>query len=62
MSDFFLQGGYAGYVWSAFGVTFGLLAIEWLQVRSNRRTTLTRLARLIRLRNSASAKPSGTKP
>lgn len=50
MIEFFQQGGYAGYVWSAFGMTFGLLLVELLQVRNNRRSTLTRLARLARLR------------
>jgi heme exporter protein D len=52
MSEFLQQGGYAGYVWSAFGMTFGLLLIEILQLRGSRRTTLTRLARLLRLRTS----------
>ncbi|MBK1703999.1 heme exporter protein CcmD [Halochromatium glycolicum] len=50
MIDFLQQGGYAGYVWSAFGMTFGLLLIEILQLRSSHRTTLTRIARLVRLR------------
>jgi heme exporter protein D len=50
MIDFLQQGGYAGYVWSAFGMTFGLLLVEILQLRSSRRTTLTRIARLVRLR------------
>jgi heme exporter protein D len=50
MMEFVSQGGYAGYVWGAFGMTFGLLLIEVLQLRSSRKTTLTRLARLLRLR------------
>ncbi|WP_261815584.1 heme exporter protein CcmD [Vibrio gallicus] len=25
-SDFLAMGGYAGYVWSAFGITFGVMA------------------------------------
>ena len=28
MSEFFAMGGYAWYVWGAYGVTFALLAIE----------------------------------
>jgi len=48
--EFLQQGGYAGYVWSAFGMTFGLLLVEILQLRSSQRTTLTRIARLVRLR------------
>ncbi|MBK1619818.1 heme exporter protein CcmD [Lamprobacter modestohalophilus] len=50
MMEFFSQGGYAGYVWGAFGMTFGLLLIEVLQLRSSRKTTLTRIGRLLRLR------------
>jgi len=50
MMDFINQGGYAGYVWGAFGMTFGLLLVEVLQLRSQRKTTLTRLGRLLRLR------------
>lgn len=48
--EFFTQGGYAGYVWGAFGMTFGLLLVEVLQLRSSRKTTLTRIRRLLRLR------------
>lgn len=50
MIEFFQQGGYAGYVWSSYGMIFGLLLVEVLQLRSNRRTTLTRIGRLVRLR------------
>lgn len=48
--EFFSQGGYAGYVWGAFGMTFGLLLIEVLQLRSSHKTTLVRIRRLLRLR------------
>ncbi|MBK5939908.1 heme exporter protein CcmD [Halochromatium roseum] len=60
MMEFFSQGGYAGYVWGAFGMTFGLLLIEVLQLRSSRKTTLTRISRLLRLRapRQAGAGPS----
>ncbi|MEA3639496.1 MAG: heme exporter protein CcmD [Lamprobacter sp.] len=50
MMDFLSQGGYAGYVWGAFGMTFGLLLIEILQLRTSHKTTLTRMGRLLRLR------------
>ncbi len=50
MMAFFSQGGYGGYVWGAFGMTFGLLLIEILQLRASQRKTLTRLSRLLRLR------------
>lgn len=56
--DFVSQGGYAFYVWSAFGMTFGLLLVELLQVRNNRRSTLTRLARLARLRTPTQSRRS----
>jgi heme exporter protein D len=50
MIEFFQQGGYAGYVWGSFGMTFALLLIEIIQLRGSRRTTLTRLSRLMRVR------------
>jgi heme exporter protein D len=40
LADFFAMGGYAGYVWPAYGVaaiTFmGLLAASWHQLRQAR--------------------------
>lgn len=27
LSDFFAMGGYAGYVWAAFGITFGVMLV-----------------------------------
>tara|TARA_Y100001956_G_C4125488_1_gene189814 strand:- start:751 stop:957 length:207 start_codon:yes stop_codon:yes gene_type:complete len=34
LSDFFAMGGYAGYVWSAFGITFlSMFIILWVSVR-----------------------------
>ncbi|MFP4074884.1 MAG: heme exporter protein CcmD [Halochromatium sp.] len=63
MIEFFSQGGYGGYVWGAFGMTFGLLLIEILQLRGSRRATLTRLSRLLRLRAprpTATRRPPGT--
>lgn len=69
MMEFFNQGGYAGFVWGAFGMTFGLLLIEVIQLRSSRKSTLTRIRRLLRLRTPKEARaqtstrtnaPSGT--
>lgn len=38
LSDFFAMGGYAGYVWSAFGITFGaMLILLWVSVSRGRR-------------------------
>ncbi|MFY3325040.1 heme exporter protein CcmD [Vibrio fluvialis] len=30
MSDFWAMGGYAGYVWSSFGITFLSMLILWV--------------------------------
>ncbi|WP_438874015.1 heme exporter protein CcmD [Thiohalocapsa halophila] len=48
--DFLSQGGYAFYVWSAFGMTFALLVAEVVVLRRSRRTILQRVGRLARLR------------
>jgi heme exporter protein D len=48
--EFFSQGGYAFYVWSAYGLTLLLLAAEIVQLRRQRRTILSRLGRLMRIR------------
>ncbi|WP_038177010.1 heme exporter protein CcmD [Vibrio pacinii] len=38
LSDFIAMGGYAGYVWSAFGITFGaMLILLWVSVSRGRR-------------------------
>jgi heme exporter protein D len=50
MSGFLSQGGYAFYVWSSYGVGLLLLALEIIQLRRQRKTILTRLARLSRMR------------
>ena len=40
LADFFAMGGYAGYVWPAYGVAalvlIGLLAVSWHQLRQAR--------------------------
>jgi heme exporter protein D len=48
--EFLAQGGYGGYIWSAYGMTFALLAAEVVSLRRRNRTILTRLGRLLRLR------------
>jgi len=36
-ADLIAMGGYAGYVWGAFGITFGsMLVLLWLSVRRHR--------------------------
>ena len=37
MSEFLHMGGYALYVWGAYGVTFALLATEVILLRKRRR-------------------------
>jgi heme exporter protein D len=37
MSEFFSMGGYAGYVWSAYGITLAVLVLNvWLALRRRR--------------------------
>jgi heme exporter protein D len=50
MSEFLSQGGYAFYVWSAYGLTLVLLVAEVVQLRRRRRTIFARLGRLMRMR------------
>ncbi|QXO18167.1 MULTISPECIES: heme exporter protein CcmD [Vibrio] len=40
IGDFFAMGGYAGYVWSAFGITFVSLLILWVASVRRSRTLL----------------------
>jgi len=56
LSEFFDQGGYAWYVWGAYGVCLVLLVAEVLVLRKERRTILARLGRLLRLRTSGDDK------
>ena len=37
MSEFFAMGGYAFYVWGAYGVTFALLALEIILLMKRKR-------------------------
>jgi heme exporter protein D len=50
MMEFLSQGGFAGYVWGAYGMTALLLIGEVIGLRRQRRTILARLGRLFRLR------------
>lgn len=50
MSAFFAQGGYAFFIWGAYGMVAALFVIEILQLRSQRRTLLARIQRASRLR------------
>ena len=44
-SDFFAMGGYALYVWGAYGVTLGLLVTEVILLVMRKRTVLKELGR-----------------
>ncbi len=50
MDAFFVQGGYAFYVWSSYGMALILLVLELVQLGRRRRAILARLARLVRMR------------
>ena len=41
MSDFFAMGGYGGYIWGAYGVTFLLLVVEVFLLLKRKRETKT---------------------
>lgn len=53
MSNFFSQGGYAFFVWGAYGMVALVLVAEVLQLRLQHRTILARLSRLARLSQSS---------
>jgi len=35
LGDFLHMGGYAGYVWTAYGLTTMVLALNWVSARGN---------------------------
>ena len=41
MKEFFAMGGYAFFVWGAYGVTFALLALEVFLLMKRKRETKT---------------------
>jgi heme exporter protein D len=50
MKEFFAQGGYAFYVWGAYGMTLLLLLLEVVALARRHRTIFARLGRLVRMR------------
>ncbi|WP_394127194.1 heme exporter protein CcmD [Vibrio hepatarius] len=40
LSEFFAMGGYAGYVWAAFGITFGVMLVLLITSVRHGRTLL----------------------
>lgn len=55
-SAFLHMGGYGFYVWSSFGLSFALLALELLQLSARRRTLWKRLGQIQRLNAPRGAK------
>ena len=55
MNEFLSQGGYAFYVWTSYGVCALLLISELVVLRKQRRELLTRIHRLIRMKNEESS-------
>lgn len=51
IAEFLSQGGYASYVWGAYGMALVLMVAEMLQLRARRRTILARISRILRLRS-----------
>jgi len=50
VNEFLSQGGYAFYVWGAYGMALILLAVEVIALVRQRRTILARIGRLVRMR------------
>jgi heme exporter protein D len=49
VAEFFDMGGYALYVWGSFGVSALLMIAEPLLLKSRRKTTLRRIARIVQI-------------
>jgi heme exporter protein D len=46
MSEFLAMGGYAAYVWSAFGLTFAVMAINVIAANRRHRKMLREIQRV----------------
>lgn len=51
IAEFFSQGGYALYVWGAYGLAVVLMVAEVVQLRTKQRTIRARISRILRLRS-----------
>lgn len=49
LSEFLAMGGYAFYVWGSYGVTALFILVEVILVTRNKRTTMRRIARMVRM-------------
>ncbi|HEY5603456.1 MAG TPA: heme exporter protein CcmD [Gammaproteobacteria bacterium] len=54
IAEFFYFSGYAWYVWGSYGVTAAFMIAEVILVIRGKRSTMNRLARMVRLNNSSS--------
>ena len=50
-ADFIAMGGYGGYVWSSFGLTALIMAIEPIIASRNQKILIARLQRQLRAEN-----------
>ncbi len=55
-SAFLHMGGYGFYVWSSFGLSFALFALELLFLSKRRRTLLKRLSQIQKMNASRGSK------
>jgi heme exporter protein D len=55
LSNFLEMGGYAFFVWGAYGVAAGLIAAELVALRARRRRVLVEVAQQARLADSGVA-------
>jgi heme exporter protein D len=51
MKHFLSQGGFGFFVWSAYAMVLVLMVAEVVQLRRQRRTILTRIGRILRMRS-----------
>ena len=55
-SDFIAMGGYGFYVWSPFGATVLIMAIEPIIAARNQKATIARLKRQLRAESQADSR------
>lgn len=55
-SDFIAMGGYGFYVWSSFGATVLIMAIEPIIAARNQKATIARLKRQLRAESQADSR------
>jgi heme exporter protein D len=60
LQSFLAMGGYAAYVWPAYGVFFAVLLIDWFAPQLRRRRLLRELR--ARLARQAARKPPANRP